>query len=49
MKQLLTTTLILKIADTSKELIICTDAYLEGLGGVLILDNALIDYKSRKL
>ena len=40
---------ILKIADPDKEFVVCTDACREGLGGVLLQENSVIAYESRKL
>jgi len=49
LKQLLTTTPILSIADPDKEYVVCTDASKEGLGGVLMQEGKVIAYESRKL
>jgi hypothetical protein len=49
LKHLLTTTPILKITDPYKDFVVCTDACIEGLGGVLMQDNHVISYESRKL
>ena len=49
LKLKLTTTRILKIADPDKEFVVCTDACREGLGGVLLQENSIIEYESRKL
>ena len=49
LKHLLTTFLILKIADPFKDLIVCTNACNEGLGGVLLQDNYVVAYGSKKL
>jgi hypothetical protein len=49
LKQLLTTTPILKLADLDKDFVVCTDACREGLGGVLMQENHVIAYESRKL
>jgi hypothetical protein len=38
-KELLTTTLILKVPDMDMNLLVCTDASKEGLGGVLMQDD----------
>jgi hypothetical protein len=43
------TTPILKVPDMEKELLACTDAFKEGLGGVLMQDSQVIAYISRKL
>jgi hypothetical protein len=49
LKELLTTTPILKVPDMDKEFLVCTDASKEGLGGVLMQDGRVIAYISRKL
>jgi hypothetical protein len=49
LKHLLTTTPILKIENPYKDFVVCTDACIEGLRGVLIQDNHVISYESRKL
>jgi hypothetical protein len=49
LKQLLTTTPILKITDPHKDFVVCTDASKEGLGGVLLQDDHVISYESQKL
>jgi hypothetical protein len=49
LKQLLTTTPILKVADPHKDFVVCTDASKEGLGGVLMQEGHVIAYESRKL
>lgn len=46
---MLTTSPILKLEDLDKEFNVCTHACLEGLGGVLVRENFLIAYESRKL
>ena len=48
LKHLLTTAPILKIVDPFKYFVVCTDACKEGFGGVLIQENNVIDYESRK-
>ena len=48
-KNVLTTTPILRIADPNKDFIVCTDACNDSLGGVLIQEGHTIDYESRKL
>ena len=40
---------ILKIVDPFKDFVICTDACKEGLGGVLIQENYIVAYESRKI
>jgi hypothetical protein len=42
MKELLTTTLILKVADPDKEFTVCVDVSKEGLGGVLNQEGHVI-------
>ena len=49
MKNLLTSAIVLKIAKPEKDFVVCTDAYEQGLGGVLMQDNHVICYESRKL
>jgi hypothetical protein len=49
LKQLLTSAPILKIADPSKDYVVCTDACKEGLGGDLSQEGSVICYESRKL
>jgi hypothetical protein len=49
MKYLITNAPILNIDDTNKEFLVCTDAYKEGIEGVLIQEGHVIFYKSRKL
>jgi hypothetical protein len=49
LKELLTTTPILKVPDMDKELLVCMDASKEGLVGVLIQEGRVITYISRKL
>jgi hypothetical protein len=46
---LLTTTPILKVPDMDVGFLVCTDASKEGLGGVLMQDERVIAYISRKL
>ena len=46
---MLTTTPILKIVDPFKDFLMCIDACKEGLGRVLIQENYVIAYESRKL
>jgi hypothetical protein len=46
---LLTTAPILKVPDIDADFLVCTDAYKEGLGGVLMQDGRVIAYISRKL
>jgi hypothetical protein len=49
MKELLTSTLVLKVAYPDKDFIVCVDASKEGLGGVLTQEGHMICYESRKL
>jgi hypothetical protein len=49
LKQLLTNTPILRIADPNVDFMVCTDACKEGLGGVLSQNGFVICYESRKL
>lgn len=46
---MLTSTPILKVIDPDKDFVVCIDACIEGLGGVLMLEGNVICYKSRKL
>jgi hypothetical protein len=46
LKQLLTSAPILKIADPSKDYVVCTDACKEGLGGVLSQEGIVVCYES---
>jgi hypothetical protein len=49
LKQLLTSTPILRIAYPNMDFMVCTDACKEGLGGFLSQDGFVICYESRKL
>jgi hypothetical protein len=49
LKKLLTSALILRIANPNEDFIVCTDACKEGLGGVLNQNGFVICYESRKL
>ena len=49
MKNILISAPILKVADTDKDFVVCTDACGQGLGGFLMQDNHVICYESRKL
>jgi hypothetical protein len=40
---------ILKVLDMENDFLVCTDASKEGLGGVLMQDDRVITYISRKL
>ena len=46
---MLTNAPILRIADSNKEFVLCTDACNDGLGGVLTQEGHVIAYESRKL
>ena len=48
-KELLTRAPVLNITDSEKDDVVCTDASLEGLGGVFMQDGLTIFYESRKL
>ena len=47
-KELLTTAPILKIANPTKDCVVCTNACNEGLSGVLTQEGHVIAYESRK-
>ena len=49
LKHLLTMTPILKFFDPFKNSVVCTDTCKDGIGGVLIKENYVIAYDSRKL
>jgi hypothetical protein len=49
LKQLLTSALILRIADPNEYFIVCTYACKEGLGGFLVHNGFVICYESKKL
>ena len=49
LKNILTSAPVLKFADPEKYFLVCTDACRQGLGGVLMQDNHMIYYESRKL
>ena len=49
LKNILTSAPVLNIADPEKYFVVCTDACGQGLGGVLMQDNRIICYESRKL
>ena len=49
LKELLTTTSILKVLDMDADFLVCIDASKEGLGGVLMQYGRVIAYISRKL
>ena len=48
-KDLLTTTPILWIADPDGDFVVCMDASKEGLGGVLLQNDYVICYELKKL
>ena len=48
-KEMLTTTPILKVPDMDEDILVCTNASKEGLGRVLIEDGRVITYISRKI
>lgn len=49
MKQLLTNSPVLSIADLYKDFVVCIDAYEEGLGGVLMQEGQMACYVSHKI
>ena len=49
LKYLLTNAPVLKVAELEKKFVVCTDACGQGIGGVLMQDNHMICYESRKL
>ena len=49
MKNLLTIAPVLKVVYLEKYFVVCTDVCEQGLGGVLMQDNHMICYESRKL
>ena len=49
MKNIFTSAPILEIADPEKYFFVSTDACNQGLGGVLMQDNHIVCYESRKL
>ena len=49
LKNLLTSAPVLKVAYPEKDFVVCTDACRQGLGGILMQDNHVICYESRKL
>ena len=49
LKHLLTTPPILNIVDPFKDFVVCIDSYKEGLDRVLIQENYVVAYESRKL
>ena len=49
LKNLLTFAPTLKIVDPFKDFIVCTDACKKGLVGILLQENYVVAYESRKL
>ena len=49
LKEMLTSELVLKIADPEGKFFVCTDACKQGVDGVLIRDGHVISYESRNL
>jgi hypothetical protein len=49
LKSLLTSVPILRIVDPNEDFVVCTNAWKEGLDGVLSQNGHVICYKSRKL
>ena len=49
LKHFLTIAPILKIIDPFKDFIVCTDTCKEGLGRILVQENYVVAYESRKL
>ena len=49
LKELLTRAPVLNVADPLKNYTVCTDASLEGVGGVLSQQGHVVYYESRKL
>ena len=49
LKLKVTTSPILNITNPNKKFVLCTNARVEGLGGVLLQEKSVIDYESRKL
>jgi hypothetical protein len=49
LKHLLTHAPVLKIVDPEADFLVCTDAYKEGLGGVLMQGGSVVCYESLKL
>jgi len=49
LKELLTSAPILKLIYPNEDFVVCTNAYKEGLGGVIIHNGHVIFYKSKKL
>ena len=49
LKYLLTTSPVLKIVDPFNDFFVCTNAWKEGLGGVLLQENYVVAYETMKL
>ena len=49
LKNLLTSALVLKFVDPDKYFVVCINACRQGIGGVLMQENHVICYESRKL
>lgn len=49
LEELLTSALVLKNANLRKDFVVCTEACIEGLGGVLIQEGYVVCYESIKL
>jgi hypothetical protein len=49
LKEILTNAPIVNIADPNEDFVMCTDAYKEGLGGVLSQRDHVVCYESKKL
>jgi len=49
LKEMLTTTPILKVPDMDAKFLVCIDVYKEGLGKVLMQDGRVITYILRRL
>jgi hypothetical protein len=49
LKYILTSVLVLNIADSDEHFVVCTDAWKEGLGGVLTQKDHVVCYESQKL
>jgi len=49
LKHLLTTALVLKIANPEEELIVCIDACKEGVDGILMHNDKVISYQCCKI
>jgi hypothetical protein len=49
LKEILTSTPILKIVDLDEDFVVCTDACKEGLNGVLSKKDHMVYYESKKL